>query len=46
MLLVEPTELGFSPSGFLRFTAQGADEVMEYGRTVGERALAGWPHRP
>lgn len=42
MLLVEPTDLGFSASGFLRFSAESAEHVMAHGRAVGERALAGW----
>jgi NTE family protein len=42
MLLIEPTELGFSVGGFLRFTPGDARTMMDYGEREGARALRGW----
>ncbi|MDT5037959.1 MAG: hypothetical protein QOE03_3144 [Micromonosporaceae bacterium] len=42
MLLIEPTDLGFSLNGFLHFTPGQARRIIEYGRDQGEKALAGW----
>jgi NTE family protein len=42
MLLIEPTDLGFSLNGFLHFTPGQARRIIEYGRDQAEKALAGW----
>jgi NTE family protein len=42
LLLIEPTDLGFSVDGFLRFTSGQARAMIEYGREQAEKALAGW----
>lgn len=42
LLLIEPTELGFSLDGFLKFTPRKARTVLEYGREQGAKALANW----
>ena len=42
ILLIEPTDLGFSVDGFLRFTAGQARAMIEYGREQAEKALVGW----
>ncbi len=42
ILVIEPTDLGFSLNGFLHFTAAQARTVMEYGREQAGKALAGW----
>jgi NTE family protein len=43
MLLVEPTGVPFTASGFLRFDTDDARRVMAHGREVAGRALANWP---
>jgi len=42
ILLIEPTDLGFSVDGFLRFTPGRARGMIEYGREQAEKALVGW----
>jgi NTE family protein len=43
LLLIEPTGLPFTTSGFLRFDPDDARRLIEHGRTAAERALAEWP---
>jgi NTE family protein len=42
ILKIEPTDLGFSVNGFLRFDADDADKIMQYGRETAAKALANW----
>jgi NTE family protein len=42
LLMIEPTDLGFEPDGFLRFNPKIARIVMEYGREQGGKAIADW----
>ena len=43
ILTIEPTDLGFSVDGFLRFGPDEARALIEYGRETADKALAGWP---
>jgi NTE family protein len=43
LLLVEPTGMPFTASGFLRFDAREARRIMAHGREVAGKALADWP---
>ncbi|MDQ1659311.1 MAG: hypothetical protein QOD41_4394 [Cryptosporangiaceae bacterium] len=42
MLLISPSELGFSLGGFLRFTAEDARRVIEYGRREATGRIRRW----
>jgi NTE family protein len=42
ILMIEPTDLGFSLNGFLHFTPAQARAVIEYGREQAGKAFAGW----
>jgi NTE family protein len=42
VLKIEPTELGFSINGFLRFDPADAEKIMQYGRDTAAKALANW----
>jgi NTE family protein len=42
MLLITPSDLGFSLGGFLHFDTVAAAEVMEYGYSEASRALRAW----
>lgn len=43
MLLLEPTGMPFTASGFLRFRPEVAREVMAHGQETAAKALASWP---
>jgi NTE family protein len=43
MLLIEPTGVPFTASGFLRFNPDEARRIMAHGRDVAGKALADWP---
>jgi NTE family protein len=42
ILVIEPTDLGFSVNGFLHFTPALARTIIEYGREQAGKALASW----
>jgi NTE family protein len=42
MLMIEPTDLGFSVNSFLRFSPRDALRIMDYGRETAAKALANW----